>query len=99
MSDLNLKINLWPKQTIAWGYLHDDVTEEIGFGGRAGGGKTTLGSQWEAEGILRYPGSRWFIGRKALKDIRQTTLINLVDIWRQAGITTHHYTCHQKDSR
>src|SRR5438552_605140 len=38
-------INLLAKQTVAWDYLEDPQSpvDELGFGGGAGGGKTTIG--------------------------------------------------------
>lgn len=96
---IDLNIKLTPKQTIAWTLLHDDFTEEIGFGGGAGGGKTVLGCDWITEQALKHPGSRWFIGRKQLKDIRQTTLVSLFDVWRKAGITLKDFRFDQKDSQ
>ena len=40
---MDLQFNLIPKQTQAWDFFEDQVTQELGYGGAAGGGKTKLG--------------------------------------------------------
>ena len=59
-------INLLPKQTIAWKYLMDNNTNEICFGGSAGGSKSTLGCIWIVTLCLKYAGIRTLIGRTVL---------------------------------
>lgn len=44
------------------------------YGGAAGGGKTWLGSHWQINNRLEFPGTRGFIGRQSKLDIRNTTL-------------------------
>lgn len=67
-------MQLLKKQKHAIYYLKDDVTEEILYGGAAGGGKSALGCLWLMEMCQRYPGSRWLMGRAKLKTLRETTL-------------------------
>lgn len=74
------------KQHIAWGILHDDTTEEFLFGGGAGGGKTYLGCDWLVEMCMRYPNTRYFIARKRLKVLKQTTLVSLFKVLRKHGL-------------
>lgn len=62
------------KQHLAWEYLHDDKTSEILFGGSAGGGKSYFGAAWLLYSCLRYPGTRWLMGRAVLKTLKETTL-------------------------
>jgi phage terminase large subunit len=71
-----LNINFTPtkKQHQAWEYLHDDNTSEILFGGSAGGGKSYFGAAWLLYSCLRYPGTRWLMGRAVLKTLKETTL-------------------------
>ena len=54
--------------------LHSNKYEEIGGGGAGGGGKSYLGvfNGWHM--CWKYPGIRWFFGRKTLKDLKRTTL-------------------------
>lgn len=71
-----MKIDFTPtiKQHQAWGYLHDEVSSEILFGGSAGGGKSYFGAAWLLYSCLRYPGTRWLMGRAVLKTLKETTL-------------------------
>ena len=71
-----MKINFKPtiKQHQAWEYLHDEDTSEILFGGSAGGGKSYFGAAWLLYSCLRYPGTRWLMGRAVLKTLKETTL-------------------------
>lgn len=62
------------KQTIALDYLEDNTTTELLFGGGAGGGKSVLGAYWILKCCIKYPGTRWLIGRAVLKTLRETTL-------------------------
>lgn len=67
-------MKLLPKQRNAIHYLKDAITEEVLYGGAAGGGKSALGCLWLIECCQKYPGSRWLIGRSKLKNLRETTL-------------------------
>lgn len=71
-----MKIDFKPtiKQHQAWEYLHDEKTSEILFGGSAGGGKSYFGAAWLLYSCLRYPGTRWLMGRAVLKTLKETTL-------------------------
>jgi len=75
-----IKFKPTPKQKIAIEYLYDKTTEEILFGGGAGGGKSLLGTFWLIASCLQYPGSRWLLGRAKLKTLKETTLKTLFDI-------------------
>lgn len=67
-------MKLLPKQENAVYYLKDNHTEEVLYGGAAGGGKSALGCLWLIEMCQNYPGSRWLMGRSKLKNLRETTL-------------------------
>lgn len=68
------------KQEQALKYLEDTTTEEILFGGGAGGGKSLLGCFWLVMCCLKYPGTRWLMGRAELKRLKQSTLKTLFEI-------------------
>src|SRR3990167_7202762 len=74
------------KQRLAFQFLQDKTTNEILYGGGAGGGKTYLGCVWVAYSALRYPGSRWMIGRAVLKHLKSSTLLTFFDILKSWGL-------------
>lgn len=55
------------------------------YGGAAGGGKSMLGCAWQIYRRCKYPESRGLIGRKVLKDLKQSTLITFFDVARKMG--------------
>lgn len=84
------------KQTIAIDLLEDSTTKEVLFGGAAGGGKSYLGTYWVAKSALKYPDTRWLIGRSELKILKETTLVTLFKVFAEQGITTAHYRFNQQ---
>lgn len=74
------------KQTICLELLEDKTTTEIIFGGGAGGGKSVLGCYFFAKCSLKYPGTRWVIGRNSLKTLRETTLNTLFSVLSMQGV-------------
>ncbi|MXN91284.1 hypothetical protein GR160_08585 [Flavobacterium sp. Sd200] len=67
-------MKLLVKQEHAVFYLKDTLTEEVLYGGAAGGGKSALGCLWLIEMCQKYPGTRWLMGRSKLKTLKETTL-------------------------
>lgn len=93
---MNLEIELSAKQTEAIRLLQDDHTTEVLYGGGAGGGKSYLGTWWVLKNCLKYPGTRWVIGRSKLKTLRETTLRSLQEVMKMVGVTTpEHYKYNQ----
>ena len=62
------------KQEHATFYLQDKITEEVLYGGAAGGGKSAFGCLWLISMCQNYPGTRWLMGRAKLKTLKETTL-------------------------
>lgn len=90
-------IKLLPKQEHAVWYLNDNVTNEVLYGGAAGGGKSAFGCMWLIEMCQKYPGTRWLMGRSKLKTLKETTLNTFFDISSQLGVDDQ-YTYNDKDS-
>lgn len=84
---------LTPRQYEAAKYLADDVSEEILFGGGAGGGKSAFGAIWLIDRCTRLPGSRWLMGRAKLKTLKDTTLKSFLEVANSFGLKSgNHYT-------
>lgn len=77
---------LTPKQTLALDILEDDETEELLYGGAAGGAKSVLGCYWQLKRRYKYPGSRGFIGRAVAKTLKDTTLKTLFEVAGWQGL-------------
>ncbi len=86
------------KQTAALDYLEDSTTNEIVFGGGAGGAKSVLGCYWITKMCLKYPGTRWVIGRAVLRTLKETTLNTLWWVFENQGLKagTHYKYNDQK---
>lgn len=83
-----MEITLRPtiKQDKAFEILEDHTTREFLFGGGAGGGKSWLGCEWLISMCLRYPNTKYFIARKRLKTIKQTTLVTFFKVCKSHGL-------------
>jgi phage terminase large subunit len=80
------------KQTLALDLLEDKTTNEILFGGGAGGGKTALGCYWQLKQRLKYPNTRGLIGRAVLKTLKETTLVSFFQVAKMQGLEAgKHY--------
>lgn len=85
-----MKLN--KKQTIALDYLQDDITEEVTYGGAAGGGKSILGCYFQIKNRLKYPETRGLIGRESLTTLKETTLISFFKVCKMQGLIANtHY--------
>lgn len=74
------------KQTIAIDYLEDNTTEDLLYGGAAGGAKSVLGCYWQLKRRFKFPGSRGFIGRASFKTLKDTTLKTFFEVAKMQGI-------------
>jgi len=80
------------KQTIAFDYLNDNVTNEEVYGGGAGGGKSALGCIWILQSSLEYKETKSLIGRAVLKTLKETTLQTLFEVCKMFGmVKDKHY--------
>lgn len=74
------------KQHLAWQALEDSSTEDVLYGGAAGGGKSYLGACWKIYRRLRYPGSRGVTARTRLIDIKESTLVTYFKVLAAWGL-------------
>ena len=80
------------KQTIALDRWEDNKTNEIEYGGAAGGGKSILGSYALLKNALKYPKTRWLMGRAKLKTLKETTLQSFFKVAHMQGVKNgSHY--------
>lgn len=85
-------IKLTKRQTIAWDFLMDNTTNELVFGGSAGGGKSMLASLWLMTMCLKYAGIRTLLGRTTLSSLKQTSLNTLFEVLKMSGLESDkHY--------
>ena len=85
-------MKLTKKQSEALRILENNHTNELLFGGGAGGGKSMLGAYWILKSAIKYPNTRWLIGRSILKTLKETTLNTLFDVMKFQGlIKDNHY--------
>lgn len=85
-------MKLSKKQTKAIDYLEDKTTKELLFGGSAGGGKSFLGCYWLIKNCLKYPGTRWLMGRAKMKTLKETTYQSFLKVAKIQGLSANvHY--------
>jgi len=86
MKNQKTQIKLTKKQYKALEYLEDKKHTEILYGGAAGGGKSFLGCLWIIQRALKYPGTRYMIGRARLKDLKESTLLTFFELCKTLGL-------------
>ena len=90
---IDITFKPFPKQYKAMEFLDDKVTQQILYGGSAGSGKSLFGCAWIVIQCLRYPGTRWMIGRSKLGQLRSTTMKTFTDLCKEWNIIQgEHYT-------
>jgi hypothetical protein len=85
------------KQFKALEYLWDNSTTEILYGGSVSSGKSRLACYWLILSCLKYPGTRYLLGRARLLNLKRTTLKTFLDISREWGIE-HLYDFNRQDN-
>jgi phage terminase large subunit len=89
-------MKLLDKQENAVFFLKDNQTNEVIYGGAAGGGKSALGCSWLIEQCQAFPESRWLMGRSKLKTLKETTLNTFFQLATKFGISDQYRYNDQK---
>ena len=87
MTELNINPTFSNTQKKAIKYLFDKNTNDILFGGAAGGGKSFIGCAWLILACLKYPSTRYLMGRSKLDNLKKTTLNTFFEVCQKWGIT------------
>ena len=69
----------------------DPTVTDIVYGGAKGGGKSYLGASLIFANALMYPGTRYFIARKQLIDLRNHTIPTIDKVFKGWGIKLEDY--------
>jgi phage terminase large subunit len=89
---LNINANFTHTQEQAIVFLFDKTTTEVLFGGAAGGGKSWVGCSWLILMSLKYPKTRYLMGRSKLDSLKKTTLNTFFEVCDTWGIKANkHY--------
>lgn len=72
-------------------YWIDEETEMILFGGAKYGGKSNLGSNLIFGDALMWPGTRYFIARQSLTDLRRYTMPSIYEVFDLWGLDHTKY--------
>ena len=89
---MNINAVFTHTQEQAIGYLFDKETTEVLFGGAAGGGKSWVGCSWLILMCLKYPKTRFLMGRSKLDSLKKTTLNTFFEVCEIWGIKAgKHY--------
>lgn len=98
MNNQGTKFEYFPKQALAHDYMEDQIHTEVGYGGGGRGGKTVFGAGYFIEMCLKYPDTRYGIGRKELKTLKSTTIVTLFREMRRLGLKRgRHYIYNKID--
>jgi len=89
---LNIDTEFTLTQGKAIEYLFDKQTTEVLFGGAAGGGKSWVGCSWLILLCIKYPKTRYLMGRSKLDSLKKTTLNTFFEVCQTWGIVANkHY--------
>jgi len=89
---MNVEPKFTTKQKQALKYLVDNKTNEVLFGGAAGGGKSWIGVSWLIIQCFKYPKVRYLMGRSKLDALKKTTLNTFFEVCNEWGLKSDtHY--------
>jgi phage terminase large subunit len=76
--------------------MTNNGVDEVLYGGAAGGGKSYLGCLWLIISAIKYPKTRWLMGRAKLDTLKATTLKTFFEVAAKLGLKEgEHYKYNQ----
>lgn len=88
--EINFTTSSARQKEAAAAWLDPDITEII-YGGAKGGGKSYLGASLIFSSALMYPGTRYFIARKQLIDLRIHTIPTIDKVFKGWGLKVEDF--------
>jgi len=85
-------LDLFEKQVEAFNTLRNPKVKELLYGGAAGGGKSWTACEWLLWNCIAYPETRWFVGRKHLSEIRESTIVTFRKVCKKHQIPEDWWT-------
>lgn len=92
------RVVLSKQQSVAWTFLEDGLTNEVLYGGGAGGGKTYFGWLWQISRRLRYPGTRGAVVRNTLQSIKKSVMPTFFVVMNHLGYGREVYKINEVDN-
>lgn len=90
--EINPKFTKTQKECL--NYLFDNKTKEVLFGGAAGGGKSWVGVSYLILMAIKYPKTRYLMGRSKLDALKKTTLNTFFEVctaWNLKAIEDYNF--------
>ena len=86
MTEREVTLSIEQTKAIDFLSIDDKVTKRVIYGGQAGGGKSFLISLWQIQQRLMYPGTRGYIAREVLKDLKGSILVTFFDVAKSLDV-------------
>jgi hypothetical protein len=93
-----LEINFTPtlKQNEIFQLFNDDITTEVVYGGSLASGKSYLIASLLVMKCLQYAGIRIGLARNNITTLKKTTVISIMEVLGDWGLTEEHYNYNQQ---